>query len=89
MQKKFSEQSLSAPAGSIVITLDDINTRESITEWIEKKLEYKDPNLSVDSIIMALNGITSDSIFLSQPDYKRSEFIKKKNELVRKLETLK
>jgi hypothetical protein len=89
MQKKFNQQSLSAPAGSIVITLNDINTRESIVEWIETKLEYKDPNLSTDSIIMALNGITSDPVFLSQPDHKRTEFIKRKNELVRDLKILK
>jgi hypothetical protein len=84
MQKKSSENS-GAPAGGIVITVEDLNSDISIKNWIKEKLGYNDPNISNDAIISALDGIVRDPVFISQPDEKRRLFTNKINNLINKL----
>jgi hypothetical protein len=84
MQKK-SNLGSSSSSEEIVIKLSDLNSEESIKNWIINELKYKDSNLSNDNIKDALNGILRDGVFIKGPENIKSKFINRINELVKNL----
>lgn len=84
MQKKSNLES-SSSSKEIVIKLSDLNSEESIKNWISNELEYKETGLSNQNIKDALNGILKDGVFIRGPDHIKSKFINRINELVQKL----
>ena len=88
MQKKFSSEiktDSNAPPGSIIISAGDLNSEESIKNWIKQSLGHEDPELKNSQIITALEGIVRDPIFIKQPEASKQVFINQINELIKKL----
>jgi hypothetical protein len=84
MQKK-SNLEKNNTQGGIVIKLSDLNSKESIKNWITKDLKYNDPNLSDEDIKSAVEGIIMDPLFISSPDSKKQKFIQQITKLIKTL----
>lgn len=84
MQKK-SNQNSGSPVGGILLKILDLNSEISIKNWIKESLNYTDPELSNESIEIALEGILRDPLFLKIEPNKKNIYIAKINELIEKL----
>jgi hypothetical protein len=84
MQKKSSQNS-GSPAGGILLKILDLNSEVSIKNWIKESLGYTDPELSNESIKLALEGILRDPLFLTIEPNKKNAYMAKINELIEKL----
>ena len=84
MQKKSNLES-GPPPGGIVIKLSDLNSDESIKNWIAKELGSNYSNSSNDDIKSAIEGIIRDPLFVSSPNSKKQLFISQITQLINKL----
>lgn len=84
MQKKSNLEQGATPGG-IIIKLSDLNSKESIKNWIKNELKYNDPNLTDEDIKAAVEGIIVDPLFISSPDSKKQSFIQEITKLIKTL----
>jgi hypothetical protein len=84
MQKK-SNQNSNSTVGGVLLKILDLNSEISIKNWIKESLKRTDSEPSNESIIIALEGILKDPLFLKIEPNKKNIYITKINELIEKL----
>lgn len=83
MQKKYSSDN------TVHLTKGDLNSIESLKDWLEKNFGQDIKNIETPNLISALEGILTDKNFIELNEDKKHDFITDLNKIKEQLEKFK